>query len=154
MKGYNDLVELIKKTQSTGGLFVDDNAVVEYQDMIGHSTEEQLAELANGVYKEAFYRVYGVAYGVIEAIRFHCKHGEKIIDIIRRNDELQADVEDLTDTLKKKDKQISEKQETAEKFRQGYEKALADIKAAQARAEKAEAENIALKAKLYDFMTA
>lgn len=156
MKEYKDLVELVKKVQSESGhiLATDEASICEYQDMIGHSSVEDLAELANGVYKETFYRVYGMAYGTIEAIRFHCQHGEKILEICRRNDELQADVEDLTDTLKRKDEQIARKQETAEKFQQGYEKALADIKAAEERAAKAEAENIALKAKLYDLMTA
>ena len=149
MKEYKDLVELLKKVQSEPGhtLATDEASICEYQDMIGHSSVEDLAELANGVYKETFYRIYGMAYGTIEAIRFHCQHGEKILDICRRNDELQADVEDLTDTLKKK-------QETAEKLQQGYQKALEDIKAAEDRATKLEAENIALKAKLYDLMTA
>lgn len=154
MKGYTELIELIKRTQATGGLDVDEKSICEYQDMFGHSTEEQLAELSNGVYKEIFYRIYGYAYGTVAAIRFHCQHGEKILNICRRNDELNADVEDLTDTLKKKEEQIAKKQETAEKFQQGYEKALNDIKAAEDKAAKLEAENIALKAKLYDLMTA
>lgn len=154
MKGYEDLVKLLNRVQSTGGLDVDMESVCEYQDMIGHSSIEQLEALANGTCKESFYRVYGAAYGVIEAIRFHCQHGEKITEIIRKNDELNLDLEDLKEDIEKKDALIFAKDQHINELISDIDKKNAEIKKAAARAEKAEQENILLKAKLYDLMTA
>lgn len=158
MKGYEDLVKLLKQTQATGGLDISTEAICEYQDMIAHSHDDQLEELANGNLKESFYRVYGYAYGTVEAIRFHCRHGRKIIEMISENDSLKADVEDLR-------VEVQKARETAEKFRDSWEDVAQ--KAAQQENEfkrqAAEQENeikrqaaeiITLKAKLYDMMQA
>ena len=154
MKGYEDLVTLLRKVQATGGMDCDQESVCEYQDMIGHSTEDQLAELSNGSYKRAFYRVYGEAYGVIEAIQFYCNHGEKITKIIRQNDELNLDLEDLKEDIAKKDALIFAKDQHINELISDIDKKSTDIKKVTERAEKAEQENILLKAKLYDLMTA
>lgn len=147
MKGYAELVELLKHTQATGGLDVSTEAICEYQDMIAHSHDDQLEELANGNLKESFYRVYGYAYGTVEAIRFHCRHGKKIMEMIAENDDLKADVEDWKTKAEKA-------QQAAEKFRVSWE----DLSQKAARQEdeirRQAAEIITLKAKLYDMMQA
>lgn len=154
MKEGKDLLPLLKKVQSTGGLDVSEQAVCDYQDMIGHSCEEDLEELANGEYKEAFYRVYGVAYGVVEAIRFHCKHGKKIIELFDRI----ADLENAERMYKDKISELADTSaewiERTEKTRQAWEnekrakeEALETIKKQQETIQE-------LKAKLYDLITA
>lgn len=154
MKDHKDLVALLKQVQSTGGLDVSCEAICEYQDMIGHSCEEDLAELANGPYKEAFYKVYGYAYGTVEAIRFHCKHGEKIrelFDAIADWEEKHARISEANKLL---NEQLDNRQDMAEKFREAWEKEKTEKEKAQARIAELEKENQALKAKLYDMMTA
>ena len=154
MKQYEDLVKLLKKTQATNGLDTDNASVCDYQDMIGHSSDEQLTELSNGEYKRAFYWIYGVAYGTISAIEFYCKHSEKITAILEERDNLKCDVEDLNEDLQKK-------QEMAEKFHVGYLKSVEETKKVQYELDKAlgeierqKQEMMELKAKLYDLMTA
>lgn len=101
MKGYEDLVKLLQHVQATHGFDTDEKTVCDYQDMIGHSSEEQLTELANGAYKESFYRIYGCAYGTIEAIKFFTKHGEKILAMLSENADLKCDLEIAEDNAKK-----------------------------------------------------
>lgn len=147
MKGYEDLVKLLSRTQATGGLDVSVEAICEYQDMIAHSHDDQLEELANGNLKESFYRVYGYAYGTVEAIRFHCRHGRKILEMIAENDDLKADVEDWKAKVQKA-------QETTEKFRASWEDLTQKTAQQENEIRRQAAEIITLKAKLYDMMQA
>ena len=147
MKGYEDLVKLLKQTQATGGLDVSTEAICEYQDMIAHSHDDQLEELANGNLKESFYRVYGYAYGTVEAIRFHCSHGRKIMEMIAENDDLKADLEDWKSKAQKA-------QETAEKFRESWDELSQKVARQENEIRRQAAEIITLKAKLYDMMQA
>lgn len=147
MKGYKELLELLKKTQASGSLDISNAAICDYQDMIAHSDEDQLSELANGNLKESFYRVYGYAFGTVEAIRFHCKHGNKIQDMIYENSELKAEAEDLKAKLKSA-------QETAENFREYWHDENQKTITQKMTIEKQEREIIELKAKLYDMMQA
>lgn len=154
MKGYEDLVKLVKHVAATGGLDCDEKSICDYQDMIGHSSIEQLQELSNGTYQHAYYRVYGAAAGVIEAIKFYCQNSEKIMEILKERDGLLCDVEDLREDLQKK-------QDTAEKFHIGFleakketETVKKDLEAAQAEISQRDEEIRNLKAKLYDLMTA
>lgn len=154
MKEYKDLCELLKKVQATGGMDCDQKSICDYQDMIGHSSEEQLADLANGIYKEAFYRVYGISYGTIEAIRFHCKHGEKIAAILEENDSLKCDYEALNIKYIDTDKKYHDAIGKAESARQDALQKDSEIEALKRELEAIKANNTELKAKLYDLMTA
>ena len=78
MKDYKDLVQTIKTIQSSHIMDCTEQAICDYQDMIGHSSIEQLEELANGAFIDTFYKVYGLAYGTGEAIKFYCQHSDKI----------------------------------------------------------------------------
>lgn len=154
MTGYKELMELVKEVQASGILKTDEASIVEYQDMIGHSTEEDLEELSNGMYKEAFYRVYGAAAGVIEAIRFYHKHGQKMIDMRDRLYMLETEDEKQREKIEKLQEIGSEWIEKTEKMRQAWEAEKAAKMEALARIAELEAEAQALKAKLYDMMTA
>lgn len=100
MKDYKDLVKLINMTAATGGLDVTNEAICDYQDMIGHSSIEQLHELANGKQKETFYRIYGVSYGTIAAIKFYCENSRKLAGIIEEHDEARLDAEEEAERQK------------------------------------------------------
>ena len=145
MLGYQDLLKVVKKVQSTGGLDCDEKSICDYQDMIGHSAVEDLQELSRGEYKEAFYRVYGASYGVVEALKYYSKNSKYICDMIEKIDDIQYMLTKETEKAKKS-------HETAETFRQGYENSLNEIKDLKALNEKQAAEIITLKARLYDLM--
>ena len=154
MKDYKDLVKLINRTTATGGMEVTDEAICDYQDMIGHSSIEQLHELANGKQKETFYRVYGVAYGTIAAIKFYCENSRKLAGIIEEHDEARLDAEEEAERQK----------EAAERWEARYNEQFARREDAEASGcrlidknatlakelEDARREIVELKAKLWD----
>lgn len=152
MKGYEELVKLLNKVQATGGLDVDEKSICEYQDMIGHSTQDQLRELANGNLKESFYRVYGHSYGTVEAIRFFTKNSDKLYDILAERDNAVIDRDEALEKLE------NQKQKIADNFlkAQNALDAAEEEKAARLKAEedlkKAQDEIIRLKARLFDLM--
>lgn len=152
MKEYKDLLELVKKVQATGGMDTDEKSVCDYQDMIGHSTDEQLRELANGDYKHAFYRIYGCAYGTIGAIQFFTKHSDKLDQILRDRDEAICDRDEALEELEKIKDKISDNLLKVHKAVDAME----EEKAARIKAEKdlqaAQDEIIRLKARLFDMM--
>lgn len=153
MKGYEDLVKLLKHMQATGGLETDEKSICEYQDMIGHSTIEQLKELANSEYRESFYRVYGYSYGTVETIRFYCKNSKKIEELYEQIDEAQADAEEAKDALKKEQEKTKNFFELADENRQAWEEETKKNRELQTRIAEQDAEITKLKAKLYDMMT-
>lgn len=157
MKKYEDLVKLLKEVQRTGMMKTDSESVCNYQDMMGHSSEEQLSELANGDYRESFYRVYAESFGITETLRFYTRHSNCIEKIVLERDQLLCDLETekelkdkyltSTETLRKNLKETSDALgETMEKL-YSTEKEKDEIIKSQA------AEITELKAKLYDLMT-
>lgn len=152
MKGYEDLVALLKKVQTTGGLDCDQASICEYQDMIGHSTQEQLKDLSNGVYISTFYRVYGLAYGTTEAIKFYMKNSDKVYNLMLDRDSLKCDLEEMKD---KYDKQVLESKknfDTAQKMRDAWEAEKAEKENIKKELEAAHEEIIRLKARLFDLI--
>ena len=145
MKGYEELVKLLNRVQATGGLDVDEKSICEYQDMIGHSTQDQLRELANGNLKESFYRVYGHSYGTVEAIRFFTQNSNKMYDLLLERDELKADLEIANKDIDKYMLESSKNYKAMIQERQEKEQAQDDLK-------KAQDEIIRLKARLFDLM--
>lgn len=152
MKGYEDLVALLKKVQATHGIDTDIESINNYSDMIGHSSVDQLKELANGVYKETFYRVYGLCYGTVEAIRFFTKNSDKIEAILRSRDEAICDLEDMQDKLKKADDETKRAWDKSLEMRSAWEAEKTEKENIKKELEKANEEIIRLKAKLYDLM--
>ena len=145
MKGYEELVKLLNKVQATGGLDVDEKSICDYQDMIGHSTQDQLRELANGNLKESFYRVYGHSYGTVEAIRFFTQNSNKMYDLLLERDGLKADLEIANKDIDKYMLESSKNYKAMIQERQEKEQAQDDLK-------KAQEEIIRLKARLFDLM--
>jgi hypothetical protein len=154
MKGYNELVKLVNMSAATGGLDVTNEAICEYQDMIGHSSIEQLNELANGPQRETFYRVYGVAYGTIAAIKFYCENSRKLAEIIEEHEEAALDAEERADKAEEEAKRWKKQCEDTkeELFKVADEKAGHEWEEAHAKAalEAARQEIVELKAKLWD----
>ena len=163
MKGYNELVKLINMSAATGGLDVTNEAICEYQDMIGHSSIEQLNELANGTQKETFYRVYGVAYGTIAAIKFYCENSRKLAEIIEEHEEAALDAEERADEAERKAKQwkesaeawqnrcIEQSQRREEAEKEGC-RIIDEKSELQTQLEEAQREIVELKVKLFDLM--
>lgn len=154
MKDYKDLVKLINMTAATGGLDVTNEAICDYQDMIGHSSVEQLHELANGEQKETFYRVYGVAYGTIAAIKFYCENSRKLAGVIEEHDEARMDAEERADRMERTAQQWKEDCEKWEaRCHEANEKSAGhewEEANAKAQLEEAQREIVELKAKLWD----
>ena len=145
MLGYNDLVALLKRVKATRGLDTDMESVCNYQDMIGHSTDEELSELANGEYKHEFYWVYSTAYRIEDTLNFYVNHSDKIFALRVQCDDLKCTNEELSDELAKRKTELSDigcKYMQSEKENAELEKENADLKA----------EIIKLKARLYDLM--
>lgn len=149
MKGYEDLVKLINFVQASAGHILDTSeaAICEYQDMIGNSTDDQLRVLANDdKLKYQFYRIYGMAYGTVEAIQFFTKHNEKLLEIVHERDEAIADREDTMEELKKlKDEKIKLGIKAG-----SYERQLGEAEEELARLKE---EIVHLKARLFDLIS-
>lgn len=147
--------ELVNRVASESGhlLPLNNEAVITYQDLIGHATEEENTELCNDpALNETWYRIYGVAYGTTAAIKWYLNHSNKIA-------EMQADLE----YYKREAEAAKEKIDDAKKAA-GVQKANAEtlnsqlyeckrdmdgtLKALKAKDD----EIIQLKARLYDLM--
>lgn len=147
-KKYESLSELLRETASKPGhgLETDMESIFHYQDLIGHSTIEDLREHSNNEdLKEDFYRVYGLAYGTVAAIRYYVKNSEKIQDLLDRVDYLEADVADAEDKLK-------EANEKYKNLAEDHVKLFSESERAKAENEKLREENIRLKARMFDMM--
>lgn len=145
MKNYNDLVQTLKTIQASHIMDCTDQAICDYQDMIGHSSIEQLEELANGAFIDTFYKVYGLAYGTGEAIKFYCKHSEKIKSLKTDLEETEHD-RDTYKALHKDLKELTDKlhSEVCEAEQKVHELEVENTKQKK--------EIVELKAKLYDLM--
>ena len=151
---FEDLKETIKTIQASHVMDCTQPATIRYQDMIGHSSFEQLEELANtDVYRETFYRVYGTAYGTVEAIKFYMKHSDKVKAILEEKADLEAERDGLIETDRNRTAYIEE--QNAKNIQISSELRAEQRKAQEAaeRVAALEAENQALKAKLYDLIT-
>lgn len=117
MYGYNELVELIDRTNATNGLDTNIEAVCNYQDMIGHSSREQLAELANDENRRrSFYWIYSTAYRFDDVINFYIRNDRKLCDLRDARDQLTEQNCKLAEDLRAARLQVleAEKATTAE----------------------------------------
>lgn len=140
--------ELINFINANGGAMIatDVESVCMYQDIIGHSTIEENADASNGENKELFYRIYGIAYGTVAAIKFHCQYSNKICELIDTKNDFEAALDIKTAEVIQANKKISELID--EKNKLSFE--LAD---ANNRLKGYENTVKELKVKLYDLMT-
>ena len=147
--------ELCKKVASNSGHLLpnDEDAVVMYQDLIGHATVEENRDLANDpALMETFYRIYGVAYGTVAAIKFYMQNSNSVQ---AKRDDLKM-YEDMADKYREK---IAEQADIIT----GLNKMMAEaemkevrlnneVSQLNAQLETRDREIMELKAKLYDAM--
>lgn len=150
---YNNLEELLKEVQATRGLDTNIEFITHVQDLIGHSTIDELHDLS-WQYKETFYRVYDEAEGVEATMRFFAEHSRFSTNLQEQLAEAEAD-RDKYHALWKVEKETAERHAESMQMDDKEIKKL-KLKAAedQATIDKLQKELISLKAKLYDLMTA
>jgi chromosome segregation ATPase len=150
---YESLEELLKEVQATRGLDTNIEFITHVQDLIGHSTEDQLYELSKQ-YKETFYRVYDEAEGIESTLRFFASYSKFSENLQTQLAEAEAD-RDKYHALWKVEK------ETAERHAESMQQDEKEIKKLKLKAtedqttiDQLQKELTTLKAKLYDLMTA
>lgn len=146
--------DLCKRVAATRGLDTDMESITQYQDLIGHATLEENADIANTPeLTETFYRIYGLAYGTVEAIKYYMNNSNKVIGMRYEIDEYKGVIESL-----KNAEQVQK--ERAEDFKGKLEEAKRDMDGTMNRISLLEgalaerdAEIVQLKAKLFDLIT-
>lgn len=150
---YNNLEELLKEVQATRGLDTNIEFITHVQDLIGHSTIDELHDLSRQ-YKETFYRVYDEAEGVEATMRFFAEHSRFSTNLQEQLADAEADrdkYQHLYKTEKEsRDLDLKELQE----LRGKHNKNLTELVNKQREVDELRKELITLKAKLYDLMTA
>ena len=150
---YENLEELLKEVQATRGLDTNIEFITHVQDLIGHSTIDELHDLS-WQYKETFYRVYDEAEGVEATMRFFAEHSRFSLNLQEQLADAEADrdkYQHLYKTEKEsRDLDLKELQE----LRGRHNKNLTELVNKQREVDELRKELITLKAKLYDLMTA
>lgn len=132
-------------------LVCDEDAVVIYQDLIGHATVEENRELANDpALMETFYRIYGVAYGTVAAIKFYMANSDKIAELNSDLDMAKQAAENLRDANKKLHEEIAGVNKELNAANGNINGYVRSLDAAHEMLDAKDQEIIALKAKLYD----
>jgi chromosome segregation ATPase len=150
---YDNLEELLKEVQATRGLDTSIEFITHVQDLIGHSTIDELHDLS-WQYKETFYRVYDEAEGVEATMRFFAEHSKFSLNLQEQLADAEADrdkYQHLYKTEKEsRDLDLKELQE----LRGRHNKNLTELVNKQREVDELKKELTTLKAKLYDLMTA
>lgn len=145
--------DLCKRVAATGGFDTDNDSVIAYQDLIGHATMEENAELANEpALMESYYRIYGVAYGTIAAIKFYMQNSNKVIDMDYQLNEYKASFEAKCKELEFANEKIKAREKEVEKLCENMEELKGKISGYKASITERDREIMKLKAKLYDLM--
>lgn len=150
---YNNLEELLKEVQATRGIDTSIEFITHVQDLIGHSTSEELHDLSRQ-YKETFYRVYDEAEGIEATIRFYKFHSAWTEDLQTRLAEAEADrdkFEFMYDNLKET---LETTTTDFQDLQQRNKDNLKELVNKQQEIDELKKELTTLKAKLYDLMTA
>lgn len=153
MKKYNSLEELLREVQATRVLDTSLDFITHVQDLIGHSTTEELEALAFE-YKENFYRVYDEAQGIESTLRFFAtfsNFAENARDVEADRDKyiaLYNSQKSEMEKLKDENIQLKSELENVQRKAEELEERVDNQK------ETYEAEIKSLKSKLYDYITA
>ena len=107
MKTIKELCNEI--AMNKGIMKTDNDAILEYQDIIGHSSEQENEEVSNGVLAEIFYRVFGEAYGTVAAIKYYMTHSDRVYDMQYNLGEAEAKAEKYEKRIAELEKTYSEK---------------------------------------------
>ena len=143
--------ELCKEVARTHSLDVSDEKAIEYQDLIGYASTQELDDVSNmPELIETFYRIYGVAYGTPAAIKFYVEHSDRQID-------MRMQLDDAKETLKKRDSRIKELEDGLMEIKKSFEENKELMQEIEKEARKrdtalrsSEEENVRLKAEIYD----
>ena len=150
---YENLKELLKEVRTTRSLNTNIDFLVHVQDLIGHSTENELYELSKE-YKETFYWVYDEAEGIEATLKFFANYSKFSEDLQLQLADAEADRDKYQFLLKEEEKkslEYAKERNEAQSNLNFSKKAQADL---EAKNKALESELITLKAKLYDLMTA
>ena len=145
------LEELLKEVARNGVIDTTTDKVVEYQDLIGHSTVQELRELANTTtLRDSFYRVYDVAYGIVATINFYTKNDDRIVQLAEAIADQEAETEKgskLIEDLRKANERLNDELYS---FREQLAEAQMNVKEMERNLGVKDEEIIKLKARLYD----
>ena len=89
---YENLKELLQEVKATGGMDLNTEFICHVQDLIGHSTQEELKDLSLE-YKETFYRVFCEAEGTTETLRYYFFNSNSVNAIREELADVKADAE-------------------------------------------------------------
>lgn len=152
-KNYENLEELLKEVKGTRLLDTKIEFITHVQDLIGHSTVEELHDLSRE-YKETFYWVYDTAEGIESTLRFFAENSKFSTELQEQLADAEADrdkynglynlekesLDSVTTTLLSRNTEVRE-------LKNKLEEAEKEVSSLQE-------ELIKLKAKLYDLTTA
>ena len=147
--------ELCNRVASDPGhlLANDNDAITVYQDLIGHATVEENKALANeSALNETFYRIYGVAYGTVAAIKFYMQNSNKVYNLEAELDDYKEELERLRTMHKNSEERAKFWEDKSEEYKGQLEEAKRDMEGTVNELEKRDKEIMELKAKLYDLM--
>lgn len=151
-KNYENLEELLKEVKATRLLDTKIEFITHVQDLIGHSTVEELHDLSRE-YKETFYWVYDTAEGIESTLRFFAENSKFSTELQEQLADAEADrdkynglynlekesLDSVTTTLLSRNTEVRE-------LKNKLEEAEKEVSSLQE-------ELIKLKAKLYDLTT-
>lgn len=157
MKQLKDLSlkELVNQISITGGIHTDMESICIMQDIIGHSSIEDVKAVANSEQKESFYRLYGHCYGTVEAIKYYLNNSNQLADQIEG---MQDKIDFFENGMQQQTARADKAEETLSNYQVAYmkEKTETDLRIAslEDKNRKQKEEILLLKAKLYDIITA
>lgn len=149
-----NLQELVNITAATHGLNTDIESITIMQDIIGHTSIDEVANIANGPHKETFYWIYGECYGTVEAIKYYLNNSEALENrICDRIDEAVSEERNKAEKKLQDSKDECLKMcDSRNEYRRKFAEASGKLDNAELKIADMEAEIIKLKAMIFDLM--
>ena len=149
-----NLQELVNITAATHGLNTDIESITIMQDIIGHTSIDEVANIANGPHKETFYWIYGECYGTVEAIKYYVNNSEALENMIcDRIDEAVSEERNKAEKKLQDSKDECLKMcDSRNEYRRKFAEASGKLDNAELKIADMEAEIIKLKAMIFDLM--
>lgn len=131
----------------------DEEAIVVYQDLIGHATEVENSNLANEpALMETFYRIYGVAYGTVAAIKFYMDHSDRVYNLRAELEDYKEELEEVRTRLKNSEERAKFWEDKSNEYKEELGKRQHTLDETCMTVEMLRKESMELKAKLYDML--
>ena len=146
--------ELCKRVAATNSFDTGNDAVIAYQDLIGHATVEENQAISNTPeLVESFYKVYGVAYGTCAAIKFYLNNSDKLADMQCDLEEAKAKAEKEHKDLVDARQYILELEGKVKECKRDMDETLKEMELLNGAITERDEEIVQLKAKLFDLIT-